>query len=438
MLVLAVAVPAQAEKKRVQFIRDAEIENIIRTYATPLFQAAGLSPKAIDVYLIRDPQLNAFVTPGLNMFIHTGLLMRAENPSQVIGVIAHETGHLAAGHTATRKEELRRAENSVIASYIIGLGAAIATGRPELAGVAIAGGQDIALKGLLSYTRSQESAADQAAVRLLNGTEQTPRGMLEFMRILGGQEALLSNNQDPYLRTHPLARDRIDFLERQVRLSPYRNKPARPEFIALHARMLAKLIGYLQPLDQVLRSYPESDQSLAGRYARAIANYYKADISLAFKLTDGLIAERPEDPYFHEFKGQMLFESGRIAEALPEYETAVRLLPDSPQLRLALAQAQIEMNDPALDKAALKNLDETLRHEPRNAFAWRLAAVAHGRGGDVGMTALALAERALARRKGAEAREQAVRAQKILAEGSPAWLRAMDVEKQAIRMAKKR
>ena len=438
MLVLAVAAPAQAQKKRVQFIRDAEIENIIRTYATPLFQAAGLSPKAIDVYLIRDPKLNAFVTPGFNMFLHTGLLMRTENPSQVIGVIAHETGHLAAGHTATRKGELRRAENSVIASYVIGLGAAIATGRPEFLGAAILGGQDIALKGLLSYTRSQESAADQVAVRLLNGTRQTPRGLLEFMRILGGQEALLSNNQDPYLRTHPLARDRIDFLEEQVRLSPYGNKPARPEFATLHARMRAKLIGYLQPLDLVLRNYPESDQSLPGRYARSIANYYKADIGLALTLIDGLIAEWPEDPYFHEFRGQMLFEKGRIAEAVPEFETAVRLLPDSPQIRLALAQAQIEMNDPALDKAALRNLDETLQHEPRNGFAWRLVAVAHGRGGNVGMTALALAERALSRGKGAEAREQAQRAQKILAEGSPAWLRALDVEKQAIRMAKKR
>ncbi|MEE9208904.1 MAG: M48 family metalloprotease, partial [Kiloniellales bacterium] len=209
LLALAAASPVQGKAKQLRFIRDAEVENIIRAYATPLFHAAGLNPQAIDVYLVNDSRLNAFVLPGLNMFIHTGLLMRAEDPLQLIGVIAHETGHLAAGHTVTRQENLRRSSQGVIASYVLGLAAALASGRPQLGQAVIAGGQDIALKNLLSYTRSQESAADQAAIRLLNGTGQSPRGLLEFLRILGGQEVLLLSNQDPYLRSHPLTQDRV-------------------------------------------------------------------------------------------------------------------------------------------------------------------------------------------------------------------------------------
>ncbi|MFQ6018048.1 MAG: M48 family metalloprotease [Kiloniellaceae bacterium] len=437
LLVLAGLTPVRADAKGIQLIRDAEIENIIRAYATPLFQAAGLSPQAIDVYLVRDRSLNAFVTSGLNMFIHTGLLMRAADPLQVIGVIAHETGHLASGHTATRGDSLRSARNKVIASYLLGLGAVFATGRPEFARAAISGGQDIALKGLLRYTRSQETAADQAAVGLLNGTGQSPRGLLEFIRVLGGQEVLLSTNQDPYLRTHPLARERISFLEDQVRRSPHGNRPARPEYVEMHARMHAKLTGFLEPFSRVLQKYPESDASMAARYARAIAHFRKSDLEAALPLTDALIAERPDDPYFRELKGQMLFENGRIAEAVPEFEAAVRLLPDSPQIRLALAQAQIEMNDPELDRAALEHLSRTLHHEPGNAFAWRLSAIAYGRRGEVGMTALALAESALAHGKAPEAGEQAVRAQRILAEGSPGWLRAVDIEQLADRLAKK-
>ena len=437
LLILTVMVPARADAKGFQFIHDAEIENIIRAYATPLFQASGLSPRAIDVFLVQDPKLNAFVSPGLNMFIFTGLLMRADDPLQVIGVIAHETGHLAAGHTATRKDSLRGTEVQVIASYIIGIGAAIASGRPEVASAVIKGGQDIALKGLLRYTRGQESAADQAAVRLLNGTGQSPRGLLEFMRILGGQEALLRINQDPYLRSHPLAQSRIDFLEDQVSKSPQRNTPANPEFVAMHQRMRAKLAGFLLPMERVLKDYPDSDSTLPARYARAIAYFQNGALDRALDQTDALIAEHPKDPYFHELKGQMLFENGRIPGALSEYETASRLLPDSPQIRLALAQAQIEMNNPAFDEAALRNLDETFRHEPANAFAWWLAAVAYGRRGDVGMTALALAERALALGKAPEAREQAARAQKILPEGSPAWLRAADLDRLAARLIKK-
>ncbi|MCH9012244.1 MAG: M48 family metallopeptidase [Proteobacteria bacterium] len=437
-MVLVVVSPVLGKAKAIRFIRDAEVENIIRAYATPLFHAAGLNPKAIDVYLLNDPRLNAFVTPGLNMFINTGLLMRTDDPLQLIGVIAHETGHLAGGHTATRGESLRRSTQGVIASYVLGLAAALATGRPGLALAVISGGQDIALKGLLSYTRSQEAAADQAAVRLLNGTGQSPRGLLEFLRIMSGQEVLLRANQDPYLRSHPLTRDRVAFLEEQVRVSPYATAPANPGFVVLHARMRAKLVGFLQPMEQVLRRYPESDHSLPARYARAIASYRKSDLTTALERTARLIADRPDDPYFRELKGQMLFENGRIAEALPAYEAAVRLLPDSPQLRLGLAQVMIEMNDPALDRKALGHLAETLRREPDNSFAWRLSAIAHGRHGDVGLTALALAEGALARGKPREARDQAFRAQKILAENSAGWLRAADIEKTAARMAKRR
>ena len=442
LLALVPENPGLAQSKSLRLIRDAEVERIIRAYATPLFQAAGLSPSAIDVYLVNDSALNAFVVPGLDMFIHTGLLMRAESPLQVIGVIAHETGHLAAGHTATRGESLRRARRSVLASYVLGLAAAIASGRPELGQAVISGGQDIALKGLLSYTRGQESAADQAAVRLLKGTGQSPRGLLEFLRILGDQEVLLSSNQDPYLRSHPLTQDRISFLREQVRLSRYGEAQANPSFMALHARLRAKLIGFLEPRNRVLQRYPPEDRSLPARYARAIARYRGSDLEAALSQIGALIAEHPDDPYFHELKGQMLFENGRIAEALPAYETAVGLLPEAPQLRLGLAQVQLEANDPKLNgpelnAQALGHLTEVLRHEPGNAFAWRLTAIAHGRNGDVGMTALALAESALARGQGEEARQQAARAQKILAENSTGWLRASDIEQAALRMTRR-
>jgi len=437
VMVLAAIMPRPAGAQRVQLIRDAEIENTIRTYATPLFQAAGLSPKDINVFLVDNPSLNAFVTPGLRMFIHTGLLMRTDDPLEVIGVIAHETGHLAAGHTATRGGPGRTATSTVIASYILGLGAALATGRPELAQAAILGGQDIALKGLLRYSRSQESAADQFAVKILNGTGQSARGLLDFLRILNNEEVLFSNRQSPYLRTHPVTANRVTFLEDQVAKSPYGNRRASPALEAMHARLRAKLFGFLTPLDQVLRRYPESDTSLPARYARAIALFRAGDSEAALAATDALISENPRDAYFREFKGQVLFDIGKIAQAVAAYEAASRLLPNSSQIHLALAQARIELDDPAADRAALNDLALALRDEPGNGLAWRLRAVAYGRQGQVGMTALALAEQALAGRKPKEARDQAVRAQKILQEGTPAWLRARDIEELAKRRVDK-
>ena len=434
VLLLGTLLPqATQASDRLRLIRDAEIEGIIRAYATPLFQAAGLSPQGIRLYLVQDRTLNAFVAGGLNMFINTGLLMQAEHPGQVIGVIAHETGHISGGHLATRGTALAQTRGALIATYLLGIGAALATGESGVGAAVISGGQDVALRGLLQYTRTQESSADQAAVTLLQATGQSPRGLMEFMETLRGQEVLLTNNQDPYLRTHPLTQERITFLENAVRQSPYADKPPDPEFLVMHNRMRAKLIGFLQPLNQVLRAYPEDDVSLPARYARAIAYYRVPDIEKALIELDGLLAESPEDPYFRELRGQMLLEHGRVAEALPEYQAAANALPNSPQIRQALAKAQIQMNDRDFDRAALDNLAETLRQEPNNPSAWRLAAVAHGRLGDQGMTALALAEGAFARRKYAEARDRAEHALGLLEQHSASWLRAQDVKNEAER-----
>ena len=431
LVVGAALAPTRVAAQNVQFIRDAEIESIIRDYSTPIFKAAGLNPQAVDVYLIQDDSLNAFVAGGMNLFIHTGLLMETQGPLQIMGVIAHEAGHIAGGHLAGRRQEVERTTAQMLASYLLGLGAAVATGRPEAAAAVIRGGQDIALKGLLKYSRTQESAADQAAVRYMDQAGIPPRGMLETLQMLEGQEVLLASSQDPYLRTHPLSQDRMQALQRAVETSPHHGAPPPEGSVETFQRMRAKLIGFLRPLDKVLRAYPPEDDSLKGRYARAIAFYRRPDLEKALPLIDGLIDGHPEDAYFHELKAQMLFENGHAREALPHYQRAVELASQSALLRLGLARAQLETNDPELNDVALGHLQRVINREPQNSFAWRLMAIAHGRNGDTGMSALALAESAISRGAAREAMEQARRASRLLDKDSPGWLRAQDIQRVA-------
>lgn len=438
LLVFVLCWPATASAQGKRLIRDAEIEETVRDYALPLLQASGLTPSAVQFYLIEDRTLNAFVTGGSRMFIHTGLLMRAETPLQVQGVIAHEIGHIVGGHIVGRIEELRNAQIKSLVTYLLGIGLAVGSGRPEVAPAVISGGQDLALKGLLSFSRGQEQAADQTAVRLLKSIEQSPIGILEFMRILEEQEILLGASQDPYLRSHPLTRERVQFAEESVRRSRYADTPPPQDLVRRHGRMKAKLAGFLKPYDRVLRTYPASDESVPARYARSIAYFIRGELANALPLIDGLIEEQPNDPFFRELKGQMLFQNGRLEAALPEYEVAVGLLPHSPQLRLALAHLQVELNSRTLDSSALKNLEVVLQMEPSNVLGWRLSSTAHGRLGDRGMTTLSLAEAAFAQGVYGEAREKADRAQQLLAEYSPGWLRAQDLANTAKRFEKKR
>ena len=431
LLATSLAAPAEGASSRLSLIRDAEIENIIRAYATPVFTAAGLDPSAIQVHLILDPRINAFVAVGLNMFIHTGLLMQSEHAGQIIGVIAHETGHIVGGHLTRTAEVLREIRKQSIIAMVLGAAAGLATGRPDAATAVIGGGAQLAQRSFLSYSRTQESAADQAAFTLLERSGQSARGLLEFLEMLEGQALLAATRQDPYLRTHPLTRERMSAARHQLTNSRFSDTPLPPEFAEMHSRMKAKLVGFLEPPARVFALYKESDTSLEARYARAIAYYRKPDLAKALPLIDGLIAERPDDPYFHELKGQMLRENGKLAAALPAYEEAVRLAPDSPLIRVALAQAQIDLNDPALNAAARTHLKEATRQDRQMAAAWRLLAITYGRDGQMGMAALALAEQAWTEGRREDARHQAERAEKQLVKTSPAWRRAQDIKRAA-------
>jgi len=423
-IISAIAPPANAQ--RLSFIRDAETENTIRAYVTPLLLAARLEPSAVRIFIVNSKSLNAFVAAGQNLFINTGLIMRAKDASEVIGVLAHETGHIAGGHLIRSTQALKNASASTILGYILG-GAAVIAGRPDVGAAVISGSQNAAIRTYLKFSRTQESAADRAAVRYLDQTRQSSTGMLAFMKALGEQELLSVSRQDAYVRTHPLTRDRIGFLEHHVSRSRFTNVPTPEKFKKAHARMVAKLRAFTQRKRRTFRNYPESDTSLPARYARAIAYFRSAGTEKALGIMGALIAEKPSDPYFHELKGQILFENGRIGEAIPAYQKAVELLPGSALIMTDLAKAQIEINDPEMRNRAIRHLNAAIELEPKRPFTWRLLATAEGKNGNMVESWRALAEEALLVGRLDRAIGLAKRSQSQTEVGTPVWLRAEDI-----------
>ena len=437
LVLLLATIGAPAAGQRISLIRDAEIENTIRAFAAPLFTAAGLDPRAVNIHLINDKKLNAFVAGGLNLFLNTGLLVAAENPGQVIGVIAHETGHIAGGHLARTDEALRGANTAAIIAYVLGVAVA-AAGSPEAGTAIMLGGETIATRSFLKYSRSQEMAADQFAASVLDETGQSARGLFEFFHVLEGQEALLPELQDPYLRTHPITRERIAFVRRHLEDSAFTEASPPPGFDAMFRRMKAKLIGFLEAPDTTFNVYPDDDRSLEARYARAIAHHRRADIDEALGEIDSLLAEFPDDPYFHELKGQILFESGRVADAIAPYQQAYELLPETALIRVFLAQAIIESGNRGAFDEARQHLEAVVSRENDNLRAWRLLGVVYGRTGRRGKSALASAEFAYHAGNFADALMFAKRAINYLPDGSPGRLRAEDIEFSAENTLKQR
>ena len=426
VLVSGASVPAQAQGS-IQLIRDAEIEHIIREYSRPIFEVAGLNPNAISVYIINDSRLNAFVAGGQNIFINTGLLMGAKDPGGIIGVIAHETGHIAGGHLARLNAALNNASAQRIVDLLLGVAAAVATGNPGVGGAVITGSSTGTLRTLLAYNRAQESSADQSALTYLDRLQWSARGIADFLELLEDQELVGAQYQDPYLRSHPITRERVEFARNHVANSPHADNRFPEEFYTMQARMRAKLIGFTAGLQATLRAYPEGDTSMPARYARAIAHSRRGDLVTALPLIDSLLAEYPNDPYFLELKGQILFEGGRIAEAVPVLGQAVALAPDAGPIRLLHARAQLELNDTSVLPQVIDTLRTALRGEPTDSSLWRFLAIAYGRQGDLGNAALAQAEAYFHVGNFTDARQQALRAQQNLPDGSPGWLRAEDI-----------
>ncbi|HEV2303370.1 MAG TPA: M48 family metalloprotease [Stellaceae bacterium] len=411
-------------------IRDTEIEADIHRMMTPIWEAAGLDPDAVHVYLLDDDQINSFVAGGQNIFINTGLVRRAKTPDMLLGVLAHETGHIALGHLTRAGEAMKNASIEGIVAMVLGAAAAIAS-HSDQSGAAMLPGALVAERAWLRYSVTQEASADQAALSYLDRTHQSSRGLLKFFERLQTEELLEGDHLDPYLRDHPLTSQRIEYLREHVAHSPYSNAPDPPQYAAMLKLIKMKLAAFLSPPGTTLARYPESDNSLLARYARAIAYYRVPQLDEALPIIDGLIRDHPHNPFFEELKGQMLFENGRVKEAIAPYDAAVRLDPGAALLRISRAQVYIESQEPRLDKPAIADLNEALRSEDKDSGAWHLLAIAYGRDGQKGKAALALAEEGLVAGKKKDTLFEVARAERLLPKDSASYARAEEIKREA-------
>jgi predicted Zn-dependent protease len=430
---IAASAPAHAQAPpRLPFIRDAEIEQVLRSYTQPILRAAGLAQQNIQVVIINDRAFNAFVMDGRRIFVNAGALVESTTPNEIIGVLAHETGHIAGGHLSRLREQLAAAQTQSIIALLLGAGAMVASARSGGAvggspAAAILGPQESIRRSLLAYQRNQEEQADRAGVKFLNATQQSTKGMYDTFKRLSDQVMFNTRYIDPYVQSHPMPAERVAALEIFAKESPYWNKKDPPEMQLRHDLMRAKLYGFLERGDTVARRFPLGDNSLPARYARAIAAYRHSDLRVAIAQIDALIQVQPNNPYFHELKGQALLEGGRAAEAIAPLRQAVHLAPNPALIQILLAQALLATSQPKFAEEAVTLLRSALQREPEVPDAYVQLAMAYGRKGDLAQADLASAQAAFLRGDLKTARQIAARAKTRLPVGSPSWVKADDL-----------
>jgi predicted Zn-dependent protease len=422
----ATAVHAQGEYFGPGIERDTEIEAIMHQEMDPIFSAANIDPKRVELYLVADPTLNAGTLPGYRMVVNSGLIMQCKTPNELQGVLAHETGHMAGGHVAG----VGAATHGVVGPMIIGLGLGILAalaGAPDAAAALIYSGSYFGQLNGLAFTRDQESRADEAAITYLEKAGYSGAGIVDFFNNFRYEEVFSDAKKFPFWVDHPLTDERIESLTVRAKSQPHWATKDTPEMIASFEVMKAKIKAFTNRPAQTYIDYPDTDTSFPARYARAIADYRELETERALKEIDALIAERPDDPYLYELKGQTLMESDRAKLAEEPLRKAVELSPEAPLLRLLMGQDLIAENDPAKLEDAIVTLNRSLVVEPDDPIPWQYLSQAYDAKGDEGMARLATAEQDFHLGQMKDARAFAMRARGFLKRGSPEWNRATDI-----------
>ena len=414
-------------------LRDAETEALFRDMSAPLISAAGLDPANVDIVLINDPSINAFVAGGQAVYINSGLINAAGSANQVQGVIAHELGHVTGGHAISIGDGAKTASSISLLSMLLGVAAAVAGAGAAALGV-IAAGQQAALGKYLAFSRTQESSADAAGASYLSKAGISGHGSLEFFKTLQNQEfryGYSPSNEDAFFSTHPSSGDRIARLTETYSVDPAWKKPDDRELERRFQLVKAKLYGYLAEPAATLQAYPEYLKTEPARYARAYAFHKDALIDKATAETDALLAQEPANPYFLEIKGQILLESGRPQEALAPLRRATELTNNQPLIATSFGHALIATEDKANFAEAERVLKAAVARDRENPFAWYQLGVVYESAGDNPRARLASAEQQALNQQMPLALISAQAAEATLPKGSPDWLRAQDIAFQA-------
>ena len=433
-LALAPAAPVAAqENKGPPILRDTETEQLLREYTRPILRVAGLEKQNIQMVIINDASFNAFVADGRRIFVNFGAILQSETPNQLIGVLAHETGHLAGGHLARLRERLAQAQTQMIIAMLLGAGAVVAgasrnsTGMADAGAAAMAGPGEMIRRSLLSYQRQQEESADRAGVKFLTESGQSAKGMYDTFKRFTNDSLFAARGADPYLMSHPMPAERVAALEGLARASAYWDKKDDPALQLRHDMVRAKISAFMERQDTVYRRFPLSNSTLPARYARAITTYLHGDLNSALAQVDGLIQAQPNNPYFYELRGQALLEGGRPTEAIAPLHKALALSNNAPLIEMLLGQALVATDNKAYADEAISILRAAVVRETEAPLGYSQLAMAYGRKGDYAEADLASAQAAYLRGDNKTARELASRAKTRFAVGTPGWVKADDI-----------
>jgi len=420
----------------ISIIRDDETEKLLKEITDPIIRAVGLDSDSIEIVIVNDPSINAFVSGGQRIFIHTGLIAEADDVSTVIGVLAHEAGHIKGAHIIQKGSDYEKANYGAIAGYVLGLGSVLA-GAPAEAGLAISSAsQNIAMRNLLSYSRDYENAADTVALEVCKKIGVTPRGLVNLLRKIQSEQKISGDIVDKYMLTHPVSEERIKYIENYIKKHPEIDKKPAEEIQKKFLMVKAKIYGFLYSSKKTKQIYQgkTTDEAL---YALSVIKHREAKFSESDNYLNQLIARYPSNYYFYELRAQFLFERGKVDQSISEYRKVLIKLENSVLIRLKLANALLNKKDAASYQEAVSQLKAALLSEPRNISLTNQLGLAYGKLGNLGTSYLYFAESSIIAKNLNNAKFYLQKAERYINKASPEFIKLTELKNELDRLLDK-
>jgi predicted Zn-dependent protease len=427
---------AFTEEGKISTIRDYETEKLLREVSNPVFREAGLDPDSVEIIIINDPSINAFVAGGQKVFIHTGLITESEDLAGLVGVIAHEAGHIKGAHLIQKQQSFENANLSTLAGYVLGLGSILAGAPPE-AGIAISSAsQNMALRNVLSYSRDYENAADTVAIDIMSKIGVNPEGLIQILEKLMRKQKISGDITDKYMLTHPISEERINYIRNYLKENPSAKVATPKELEDRFDRVKAKVYGFLYNPKRVREIY-RNDNSDDAKYAIAITYHQEARFDRSMEYLKELLSKKPNDPFYNELKAQFLFESGKIDQSIDQYRKVVSMVPSSALINLKLASSLIARGEDKDLEEAISLLKTSLVLEKNNINALNSLGLAYGKMGRYLKSYIYLAESAYFMNNFALAQQYITKAESLAEDkGTQDYVKIIDL-KNDIATAKK-
>lgn len=362
-------------------VDDPQVEEFFSDMGFRLVSHSDEPDRPYHFVVLNEPSINAFAAPGGVIALHSGMILVAEEESEIAGVLAHETAHITQNHLERSFEEARKL-SLPLALLAVGL---IVVGGLGVIAPALIGTQGIATQSQINFTRQNESEADRIGIQILSASDYNPHAMASMFSKLGRASRNFAIRVPQYLLTHPITSTRVAEAKNRAQDSPPYRAIDDIDFFLMQARIRVLVTRF--PSDAV--SYFREQLTLgssrfedSSRYGLVLSLQQADKFDDAYEIISDLVERNPDKLTYQIEMAHVELGLGEQHAAMDRFASLYQQYSGNRVLARYYAEALVSSDDPELSHSAMNILRAEVLQTRTNPDLHDLLAQASNQAGD--------------------------------------------------------